>query len=53
MWAGIGCSPCINAFNDRLSACADNRCMQLITVQQVFEQVRGIYEARRAVGTVR
>src|SRR5439155_10845141 len=35
LWAGIACSPCINAFNDRLSACTDNRCMQVITVEQV------------------
>jgi ADP-heptose:LPS heptosyltransferase len=49
LWAGIACSPCINAFNDRQSPCTNNLCMQSITVDQVFEQVCRIYEARRAL----
>lgn len=47
LWAGLACSPCINAFNDRQSACVNNLCMQVITVDQVFEQVCRIYEDRR------
>ena len=47
LWAGIACSPCINAFNDRQSPCANNLCMQHITVDQVFEQVCRIYDAQR------
>ena len=47
IWAGLACSPCINAFNDRLSPCANNQCMQSITVEQVFEEVCRAYEARR------
>lgn len=46
LWAGIACSPCVNAYNNRQSVCRDNRCMQAITVDQVFERVAGIYEAR-------
>jgi len=37
--AGIACSPCINALNNRQSSCRDNRCMKAISVDQVFGQV--------------
>jgi ADP-heptose:LPS heptosyltransferase len=46
LWAGIACSPCINAFNNRQTACRDNVCMKTITVEQVLGKVRGIYRAR-------
>src|SRR6266403_2233998 len=36
LWAGIACSPCVNAYNNRQSVCRDNLCMQAITVDQVF-----------------
>lgn len=42
--AGLACSPCINAFNDRKSPCRDNVCMQSITVDQVFAEVCQLYE---------
>lgn len=38
--AGLACSPCINAANNRQSACTDNQCMQRIGVEEVFEAVR-------------
>jgi ADP-heptose:LPS heptosyltransferase len=44
--AELACSPCINAFNNRNSACRDNVCMQRITVEQVFRQVCNVYETR-------
>jgi ADP-heptose:LPS heptosyltransferase len=47
LWAGIACSPCINAFNDRFSACRDNVCMQRLSVEHVFQQVARLYEQRR------
>jgi len=47
LWAGIACSPCVNAFNDRQSACRDNVCMQRIGVPEVYERACVIYEARR------
>jgi ADP-heptose:LPS heptosyltransferase len=50
LWSGIACSPCVNAFNDRQSACADNVCMSNITVDQVFELACQVYEARTRVG---
>jgi ADP-heptose:LPS heptosyltransferase len=48
LWAGLVCSPCINAFNDRNSPCTNNACMQAITVEQVFAEVCRWYEARRS-----
>jgi ADP-heptose:LPS heptosyltransferase len=38
VWAGLACSPCVSAFNNRLSACRDNFCMQRISVDQVFTE---------------
>jgi ADP-heptose:LPS heptosyltransferase len=39
LWAGLPCSPCVSAYNNRNSACPNNLCMQSITVEQVVEQV--------------
>jgi ADP-heptose:LPS heptosyltransferase len=47
LWAGLACSPCLNAFNNRNSACRDNVCMQRITVDEVFAEVRSRFEARQ------
>jgi ADP-heptose:LPS heptosyltransferase len=47
LWAGLACSPCVNAYNNRQSACKENRCMKQITTDQVFTQVRRIYSQRR------
>ncbi len=47
LWAGLACSPCINAFNNRSSPCTNNVCMQAITVAQVFAEVCRHYESRR------
>jgi ADP-heptose:LPS heptosyltransferase len=46
LWAGIACSPCVNAYNNRQSPCRDNVCMQQITVDQVFAETCRIYERR-------
>jgi ADP-heptose:LPS heptosyltransferase len=51
LWSGIVCSPCVNAYNDRQSACTDNRCMQRISVDQVFDEVCRVFEPRREQGT--
>jgi ADP-heptose:LPS heptosyltransferase len=50
LWAGIACSPCVNAFNDRQSACTENVCMQRVTVNEVFEVACRVYEGRRGDG---
>jgi ADP-heptose:LPS heptosyltransferase len=47
LWAGIACSPCVNAYNNRQSVCRNNLCMQAITVDDVFKEVTGIYDSLR------
>ncbi len=44
LWSGIVCSPCVNAYNDRLSPCRNNLCMQRISVEEVFEKLCQVYE---------
>ncbi len=44
------CSPCVNAYNNRLSTCKNNRCMQEITVEEVHAIVRRILGQRRRGG---
>ena len=39
IWKELACSPCVSVFNHRLSPCTNNRCMQLITVAEVFDAV--------------
>jgi ADP-heptose:LPS heptosyltransferase len=48
LWAGIPCSPCVNAYNNRQSVCRNNLCMQAITVDDVFEKVTRIYDSRKS-----
>jgi ADP-heptose:LPS heptosyltransferase len=45
LWAGIACSPCVNAYNNRQSICRNNLCMQAIRVDDVFEKVTRIYDS--------
>lgn len=51
LWSNLACSPCVNAYNNRLSACRDNLCMQQITVDDVFRTVCRAYDARRTAAT--
>ena len=46
IWAGVACSPCVSALNNRSSSCRDNVCMQRIGVDQVFAAVCESYEER-------
>ena len=46
LWAGIACSPCVNAYNSRQSACRNNLCMQAITVDQVFDEASRVLNSR-------
>ena len=48
LWAGIACSPCVNAYNNRQSVCRNNMCMQAISVDAVFEKVTSIYDSLKA-----
>jgi ADP-heptose:LPS heptosyltransferase len=45
---GLPCTPCVSAYNNRLSSCTNNLCMQGITVDQVHATVRRVMEHRRA-----
>ena len=47
LWAGIACSPCVSALNNRQSACGDNVCMQRLSVEQVFQAVCQSYKKRQ------
>jgi ADP-heptose:LPS heptosyltransferase len=46
LWAGLACSPCVNAFNSRQTTCTDNKCMQAISVNQVYNLLCKLYEQR-------
>jgi len=37
LFANLACSPCFSAQNHRRSVCSDNRCLQAITVDEVFD----------------
>lgn len=45
LYAGLACSPCISAANQRRCGCDDNRCMQAITVEAVLENIEGMLGA--------
>jgi ADP-heptose:LPS heptosyltransferase len=53
LWTGLVCSPCVNAFNDRQSACRQNLCMERITVDEVFDVACRVFEARRSTADER
>ena len=46
IWAGVACSPCVNAYNDRLSCCHDNVCMKSLTVERVYGTVAAVLNKR-------
>lgn len=54
LWAGLSCSPCVNAFNQRVTTCTNNRCMQDIGVDEVYEKVVSVLTQRSApVGAIK
>lgn len=46
-WAGLACSPCVSAYNNRQSPCQNNLCMQAITVDQVFTDTCRAFDLQR------
>ena len=48
LWAGLACSPCVSALNNRQSVCRDNVCMQRITPDQTFAAVCKSYLGRQS-----
>ncbi|UCC41499.1 MAG: glycosyltransferase family 9 protein [Candidatus Aminicenantes bacterium] len=39
-YSDYACSPCVSAFNNRKSACKDNRCLKSISVTEVYSKVK-------------
>jgi len=39
IYAGLACSPCVGASNHRKTPCSDNVCLQVISVNQVYETI--------------
>lgn len=51
VFAGLACSPCVNALNNRQTTCRNNACMQAIDVETVLAAtVRAYTGRRRAAG---
>jgi ADP-heptose:LPS heptosyltransferase len=50
IFAGLACSPCVSAANHRKTPCTDNKCLQAITVDQVFGLVQPLLAQPRAEG---
>ncbi len=46
IWAETACSPCVNAYNNRVSKCTDNVCMKRISVDEVFGVVCDLLTSR-------
>lgn len=44
----LACSPCIHAWNRRVSACSDNQCMQRISAPSVLDLVLAALDAGRS-----
>jgi ADP-heptose:LPS heptosyltransferase len=40
IFAGLACSPCVSAANHRKTPCTDNRCIQVITPEWVFNTLK-------------
>jgi len=46
LFANLACSPCLSALNHRQSPCTDNKCLQVIGVDEVFAAACRLLEAR-------
>ncbi len=42
LYSNFHCSPCVSAYNHRKSACTDNKCLQAITVDEVYKRINKI-----------
>ena len=40
MYSNYACSPCVSAFNQRLSPCNDNQCLKSIDVEKAYQTVK-------------
>ena len=48
IFAGLACSPCVSAANHRKTPCIDNKCLQAISVKEVFETIWPVLSEKRA-----
>lgn len=39
-YAGLACSPCVSATNHRKTPCTNNKCLQIIQPQSVYEKIK-------------
>ncbi len=44
IYSGLSCSPCVTAANHRNTVCRDNKCLQVITVDEVADLCLGILD---------
>jgi ADP-heptose:LPS heptosyltransferase len=51
IYKDLSCSPCLTALNHRNSPCQDNKCLQEITPDEVFEHARKLLLATTAART--
>ena len=42
MYSNYACSPCVSAFNQRLSPCNDNQCLKSIDVEKIYQTVNKV-----------
>jgi len=47
IFAGLACSPCVSAANHRKTPCTDNKCLQAITIDQVFTLIKPLLSHRQ------
>jgi len=47
--SGLACSPCFSAYNHRTTACTDNRCLQEISPQRVYDTSVRVLSGLRVV----
>jgi len=45
IFAGLSCSPCVSASNHRKTPCSDNKCIQVITPEWVFNTMKPMLDA--------
>jgi ADP-heptose:LPS heptosyltransferase len=44
LYAGLACSPCVSAFNQKRTPCRDNRCLKVIGVAEVYAVARDMLD---------
>lgn len=49
VYHSLACSPCVNAFNQRYTACTRSLCMEHISVDDVFDTVCRVFDNKRNI----